>query len=363
MRISLVIYSLGPGGAERVITKMARHWIARDEDVALITLEAEDSDFYRLDRRIDRRIAGTIRMALRPSEIWRVTHSLRRLRAHISDSEPDVVVSFIDKMNLVTLSALRKRRVPVIVGERTDPRHQPLPRRWELLRRRLYRRADAIVVQTDRVAEWARSLWPGALIRVIPNPVETPDRSRPSFTGPEGKIVAAAGRLSREKGFDLLMHAFARCAPGHSEWSIVIFGDGPERDSLDGLASSLGIADRVHMPGVVNGLPATLAATDLFVLSSRWEGFPNSLLEAMAGGTAAVSFDCPSGPREIIMDGVDGILVPPEDVDALADAMDRLMSDETERRRLGDEARRVTERFSLERVMSMWDELIHEVTA
>ncbi len=342
---------------------MASDWARRGHEVHLLTFAPQQNDFYPLPQSVHRVTLGPFpEPHSLGAAIVDSIRKVRRLRREITSANPRAVVAFLNTSNILTLAAGMGRKISVVVCEQSYPPEQSLSWRWEFLRRLLYRHADAIVVLTDRVGEWARRLWPRARVRVIPNPVEPPDRSRASFPLPEGRIVAAAGRLSKVKGFDLLMRSFARCATGHRDWSLMIFGEGPQRAELRDLASSLGIATRVHMPGVVSDLPETLAAADLFVLSSRYEGLGNVLLEAMAGGTAAISFDCPSGPREIVTDGVDGILVPPEDVDALTKAMDRLMSDEAERRRLGEGARRVTERFGVERVMSMWDELLGEVS-
>jgi len=155
-----------------------------------------------------------------------------------------------------------------------------------------------------------------------------------------------------------LIQAFARCAASRDSWSLSILGEGRERRNLEILATDLGIADRVSIPGEVRDPGSILRGMDLFVLPSRWEGFPNALLEAMACGLAVIAVDCPSGPRDIIRDGMDGVLVPPNDVDALVAAMDRLMADHAERQRLGVNAVGVVERFGLERIMNMWDEVV-----
>jgi glycosyltransferase involved in cell wall biosynthesis len=175
--------------------------------------------------------------------------------------------------------------------------------------------------------------------------------------------MVTLGRLSAEKQFDYLLRAFERCGSRHPEWSLQIIGEGPERQSLEALAADLGIGRRVRFPGIVQDPEAILCNADLFVLTSRYEGFPNALVEAMACGLAVLSFDCPSGPNEIIRHGVDGVLVPAQDLDALAGSMDRLMGDDAERTRLGARALEVADRFDVERIMSMWEDVIEEVRA
>lgn len=365
MRVTLVISGIASGGAERVLSIMANHWAEHGEQVTLVTLDSAEHDFYALSPLINR--IGLNMMADSHGAGQAIRHSfarIRRLRKVIQGSQPDAVISFVDKINVLVLMATRGLKVPVIVSERVDPRYYSIGRRWDLLRRITYPFADAVVVQTEGVKRWASSVAPRENVRVIPNPVEEPG---PPTAGerikmPEGPLVVAMGRLTLQKGFDLLLQAFKQCSESHAEWSLVLLGEGSERANLEAKVLDLGLGDRVHFAGRVKEPAHLLRQADLFVLSSRFEGFPNALLEAMACGMAVISFDCPSGPRDIITNGTNGVLVPAEDVDGLGEAMGRLMTDSAERLRLGEQAVRSLDRFQVGTIMSVWESVLAEVS-
>jgi glycosyltransferase involved in cell wall biosynthesis len=167
--------------------------------------------------------------------------------------------------------------------------------------------------------------------------------------------------MTREKGFDLLLKAFQRSRLAESDWHLAIVGDGVERAALLEQAISLGIANALTLPGHVKDVGRWLAISDIFVLPSRYEGFPNALIEAMQMGRACVSFDCPSGPRDLVEDGHNGLLIKAEDVDGLSSAMQLLASDPELRCRLGAEASRVARDFSPASVYGRWLALIDAV--
>jgi len=345
------------------MSRMADYWAASGWDVTLVTLDSADSDFYPLDRRVRRVALGLA--AYSATAVAAVVNNLarvRRLRAEILNHDPDVVISFVDCMNVLTLMATWRLSVAVIVSERNDPRHHAIGPVWHRLRSRLYRRAKALVVQSVAVRQWAEEIAPPSRVYVIPNPVSAvpPGENEHDGIAVTKPFVVAMARLVPQKGIDLLIEAFARCAQTRAQWSLVILGEGAEREALTEQVARLGVAQRVHLPGRLKTPAGVLRKAELFVLSSRHEGFPNALLEAMCLGLPAISFDCPSGPDEIIRHGVDGVLVPPEDVAALADAMGRLMDDEHERRRLGERATQVAERFSMAKVMLQWEQVIRE---
>ena len=358
------------GGAERVMARLLTHWAKLGRNTTLITLSQRSDDWYRIPNDVKVITLGLAKPSTSPLNSlvnnWR---RVRSLRDAICDASPHVVVAFIDTMNVLTLLATRGLGVRTVVSERTTPFGHDPGRSWRLARTIAYYWADAIVVQTEAVRIALGRTW-GSRAVVIPNPVpsvEDFDEGANDLAGREHEIlrcvggapfVVAVGRLSHEKGFDLLMAAFARLELTSPDWRLVILGDGGDRAELVQLARRLGIYERVLMPGRVAHPQAIMRRASLYVLSSRYEGFPNTLLEAMACGLPCVSFDCPSGPREIIRDGVDGILVPPENVPALADAMIKLMTRPEFTEKLTVQARGVTDRFGMQKVMGMWDAVL-----
>jgi glycosyltransferase involved in cell wall biosynthesis len=196
--------------------------------------------------------------------------------------------------------------------------------------------------------------------RVIPNPVDLPSpRRRLSGT----RRLVAVGRLVHQKGFDLLLRAFAEIATEHPEWTLTIWGEGEERGRLEALCAQLALLEQVQLPGLTELPGQWVEEAEVFVLSSRFESFGNVVTEAMVAGLPVVAFECPWGPGDIIRDGEDGLLVPPEDVGALAAAMRRLIVDPELRRRLGEAGARNVRRFQKEMIVAQWDALIGEAVA
>jgi GalNAc-alpha-(1->4)-GalNAc-alpha-(1->3)-diNAcBac-PP-undecaprenol alpha-1,4-N-acetyl-D-galactosaminyltransferase len=383
MRITLVISTLSGGGAERVTANMANYWAASGREVIILTTGyGGESSSYDLDSRVahlhlgspqfnsfstdSHALAPLVGLVNRCSEPERIilarhaTHILK-LRQAIINTRPDAVISYIDETNILALAATLETGLKVIVTEHCDPNHNSIGAGLEMLRRRLYPHARYVVALTEESLKYFSPV-AGIHGRVIPNAV-TPSvfASPDGMAQPDnGKTLMAMGRLSHEKGFDLLISAFSFVAKKHAAWSLEIWGEGPQRSYLESYVKELGLAERVRMPGFTRRPFEAMRRSDLFALSSLCEGFSNVLIEAMACGLAVVSFDCPSGPRHIIRDEVDGVLVPPRNVRAMAEALDRLMGDDRERKRLAERAAEAGERFGMEKVMGMWEEVISD---
>lgn len=361
MRITLVISSLTAGGAERVMTIMANYWAAKGWGITLLTMDSGKDPFYKLHPDVLYCPLGTA--GISSNTFQSVKNNIRRirvLRKAIVESAPQAVISFIDQVNIITILATIGLCVPMIVSERIDPAYHSIGKVWNILRNIFYPLSSGVVVQTEN----ALKFFPPSVRRlgkIIPNPVAVPDNFK-ICSGKETvngeKVVMAMGRLCEQKGFDILLKAFSVVAPNFNEWKLIIWGEGHLRQYLENLNIQLGLKGRVFLPGRTKEPYVALKSADLFVMSSLYEGFPNALCEAMALGVPVISTDCPSGPGEIIRDGLDGVLVPPGDVDALAGVLERLMSDEKERKRIAARAPEVIERFGLEKVMGIWESLL-----
>lgn len=222
---------------------------------------------------------------------------------------------------------------------------------------RAYRAVDVLAVLTEA----DRSAYAAALRGSDTRVVRLPGARVPPGTGVSAlsePVIVAAGRLSRQKGFDLLVRAFAPIARRHPEWQLRIYGGGPERDALRALIRELGLHDTVLLMGAARDIGDALAHGSVFALSSRYEGFGMVVVEAMSRGLPVVSFDCPHGPAEIITHGRDGVLVAPEDVDALSAALESLVADPARRAQLGAAARETARAYEPGVVAAQWRELL-----
>jgi glycosyltransferase involved in cell wall biosynthesis len=168
----------------------------------------------------------------------------------------------------------------------------------------------------------------------------------------------AAGRLTNQKGFDRLIPAFAQVAREHPDWTLRIYGSGPHRARLQRSILERGLYNNVRLMGRANNMGEEFAKASIYVMSSRFEGFPMVLLEAMSKGLAVVTFDCPRGPSDLITPGEDGLLVPNGDIDGLAQGLLHLVEDEERRRSLGAAAVRTAGRYDAESVGRQWDDFL-----
>ncbi len=362
MKILLFIHGMHCGGAERTTANLANEWVAQGAEVSVVTMQSTDVDFYPLNpavRRVALNVAGTASGPL--SAITGNIARVRALRRTLRELKPDVVLGIMTTASILAILAARGLPCKVVATEHTHPPLLPLNRPWQQMRRWSFQAADLVVALTDESKLWLEEHCYCTDVRVIPPPFTLPlPRLEPilmpdTVIKRERRVLLAVGRLSEEKGFDDLIEAFSQIVADAPEWDLAIVGEGGERETLEKLVAEKGLKDRVFLPGRAGNVSDWYERADLFVLSSRFEGFAMALVEAMACGLAVVSYDCDCGPRDIIRHGENGLLVEAVgDAEMLAAALKSLMLSDVERKRLAVGATAIRETFTLASVVSLW---------
>ncbi|WP_240809966.1 glycosyltransferase family 4 protein [Actinomadura sp. WMMA1423] len=367
----------GTGGTIRTVLNLCGH-LARDHDVEIVSvLRRSRKPFFPLPAGAtvtyaDDRLAPQGRVAralarfpslLTPADeasfrhmtLWTDVCLLRR--ALPPGAPPDVLIGTRPSLNL--LAAELAPAGTATIGQD----HMHLGAYCPALRRqirRAYRRLTVVTALTEAARGEYEAALAGSAARVVRIPNAAPALpDRPSRR--EHKVVLAAGRLVRTKGFDLLLRAYAPIAADHPDWRLRVFGGGPRRDRLRSLIGDLGLGGRVELRPRTPHLHAEMERASVYALSSRREGMPMVVIEAMGMGLAVVAFDCPVGPAEMITPGRDGLLVPAGDVDALTAALRRAIADPGLRDRLGEAALRTVRAHHLDLIGPRWSRLISEI--
>lgn len=365
VKLLIFIHSLGAGGAERVTAHLVNFWAERGWDITILTMVKSEVDAYIIDSRVKRISLG---LDAQSSSLWGGIKDnilrIKSLRRVINKVQPDTVLSMMSNANvLLALASIGNKRFRTVGSERTHPPCLPLGKAWELLRKFTYCYLDAVVALTDKSALWLKENTNPRKVVVIPNaavwpiPVNQPILDPSKWIDKE-RCIIGVGRLSPEKGFDILIEIFKDLRCEFPNWSLLILGEGGERQKLESLISDNDLTSCVKLPGRAGNIGEWYKEASVYVMTSKFEGFPNTLVEAMASGLPAISFDCDTGPADIIKNGVNGFLILPGNVLAMREAIRRLMRDEQLRCEMGQKAISVRAKFSHEAIMQKWGAIL-----
>ena len=350
-KILFVISSMSANGAERVMSLLVNQAV-KDRNEVFLALVSSPKVEYEIDKKVHIEYVG----AADSSSIYAVFKRISNLRKVIKTFKPDVIVSFLTTCNIYCCVAGLGLRAPIIISERNDPIRDCPSKIRRIVRNITYKFADGYIFQTDEAREYFSQNIKAKSV-VIPNPVK---KNLPLWNGKSNShVIIAAGRLSKQKNYTMMLEAFSVFCKEEDSYSLHIYGEGPDRELLKIYAKKLGIDQKVVFKGLDFKIHEKMRDASMYVLSSDYEGISNSLLEAMSMGMPCVSTDCPcGGSRHLIENDVSGILTKVGNAKEFADAMLKIASSQEYARNLGENALQTRYSHSENEILSQYFQYI-----
>lgn len=356
-KILFAIPSLGSGGAERVICTLANEMTERGYDVGVLLI-GNSRVHYQLSQKVQRiqlkceERYGHLNTALR------YANRIKDIRGALIKHKADVVISFMSENNIDVCLAAMGLRVPVIVSERNDPSIDPASRAKQLLRELAYCRANGFVFQTpDAQAYFNTRIQKASCIIFNPLTAQLPQ----PYEGERDMRVVSVGRLNKQKNFPLLINAFEDFSREYPAYTLEIYGEGALERQLQRLVQEKSLAEKVVFKGFCGDVHEQIRTAAFFVMTSDFEGMPNALVEAMALGMPCISTDCRcGGPRLLMQDGKNGLLIPVKDKEVLLQAMKKLAADPQFAQSLGKNAEKIKKQVDTQTVVDQWLDYISQ---
>ncbi len=357
-KIAFLIPSLEAGGAERVVATLANSLVIT-YDVTIIVLY-KSPIFFKLNPDINIIYCGDEYQA-----VYSLKHSItshlkfiRTIIKIIKSNNIRLLIGFMTTPNIYAVIAAKYSGIRSIISERVHPKYTEASKVWFSVRRHLYPFADKLVIQTQDIADYFSRFIKEKNMQIILNPLNPELISKRDITNKEN-IILNVGRLNYQKNQDMLIRAFSNINP--IDWKLIIVGDGKELANYKRLINELETADKVILTGNVEDVSDYYNKSKIFAFTSRYEGFPNALTEAMYFGLASIATDCPSGPSDLITNEENGFLIPSENQKALEDKLRLLMSNSPIREKMGKAAMNDTDKFKIENISLQWEQLINNL--
>lgn len=345
-KVAFIIQSLYGGGAERVVSVLSNALVENGVSVSLILYQRKEKE-YLLDPRVQIEElppqVGKNPFAKHMGYIHEIGKVLEKI-------QPDVVVPFLAIPVVHTFYATRGKSYKVLATVRNNPRQYPAQRWLRTLSNYCTKNADGIIYQTEEQIQYFKGI---NNYFVLHNPVNPEMLNQSYVYKKEIDCIATFGRLSAQKNHQLLVKAFSKIAEEFPKISLRIYGDGEEKKALQLLINNLKLEDRVHLMGNTKNVKEKLSETDIFVLSSDYEGLPNALLEAMAVGVPCIATECPTGPKDLIDNEKNGLLIPCNDLEKMEAALRRLILSYTLREKLGVAGKkRILDEYTIDNIIN-----------
>ncbi len=358
-KISFVIGALTAGGAERVITTLSNQLI--DEYEVHIIILTKCTPFYELKKEVK---LFYCREEFQPSnsiyQALKANYNLYKvISKYLKKEKINLAIGFITSANILTVLAAKKNNIPCIISERNFPKKSNTLKQWRLLRKLLYKKADYLVVQTDKIKEQFESIIKPNKIIILNNPI-SPDLSESrNINSKKENIILNIGRLKPQKAQDLLIKAFANI--NINNWKLIIIGKGEKHKEYEDLIRTLKISHKVELLGQTKNIAKYYNKSKIFAFTSIFEGFPNALTEAMHFGLSCVSTDCPTGPSKLITHNHNGYLLPIGDQKHLEKYLLELINSEELRNKFSINAISSVKQYKAESVALDWIHLFEKL--
>lgn len=355
MNISFFITTLGGGGAERVLTNLANYLVEKGHSIEIVVLRSGQIK-YEIDSRVNIIFLDD---GSRCRKLLKHLHEVRQSREYLlSKNENDCVISFLELPMLLSLAFKKKMRCKLIVSERSNPLYYSKLYRFFLYH--LINRADGAVFQTEKSKSWYKNYY--GEYAVIPNAINEKFMIA-NASSLKGNRIVSVGRIDNNKNHLLLIDSFMEICSRFPTYKLEIYGKGPLESKLSRYVELNGLSDRILFKGFCHDIISELADASIFVLTSEYEGMPNSLMEAMALGIPSISTDCfgNDGEYRLIDSRENAIIVPQNDKEALAKAISELITDKYFSMKLAKKAIEVRNTFSPSKIYEMWGNFIKRI--
>lgn len=351
-KILFYVGNLARGGAQRVIVNLANYFNSLSYPVTIVTAKAEAGE-YTYDKGIIRIISDLTEQEISDSGLKNFIERLKKLRKIWKIEKPSIMIAFMGKSNFMAIVSSLFLGIPVLVSVRSDPNKEYAGRIMRFLSKTLFGLASGVILQTED-AKLYFPKWIRKKAVIMPNSLNK-NFIKPKYNNQRLNEIVTVGSIDENKNQALLIEAFALINQDYPEMKVVIYGDGAKRKELEEKVKNLGLQDKILFPGRENAVYNKIDKARIFVLTSKVEGMPNALIEAMALGLAVISTDCPcGGPRTLIQEGENGLLIPVGDVKALEKALRKILDHTELEEKLGMNAHKLSAELEPDIVNRKW---------